>query len=308
MANSTILSLVQTSLQAMGVATYGNPSTVIANTNQDVVQTLALVNLAGDEAAREFDWESATKQHNFTATYFTYTGNTTADSTSVTSMSSIVSLDATFMAVGGSIPQDTFVVSATGTTVVLNRAPTATASTVSITFSKVLFAVASDFDRLVDRTNWDKSKHWEMLGPRTPQEREWLRSGYISTGPRIRWWKMGGYFSIWPPLGATEELSYEFQSKYWVLVTAASTPAPTKQSFTVDTDTCIFPDAMMRALIRYKYFEAKGFDSTSLAIKYQEQLDLAKAHDAGGRTLSMAPRPGDVLIGWGQLPDSGFGS
>ena len=308
MANSTILSLVQTTLQAMGVATYGNPSTVIGNTNQDVVQTLALVNIAGDEAAREFDWESATKQHNFTATFYTYTGNTTADSTSVTSMSSIANLDATFMAVGGSIPQDTFVVSVSGTTAVLNRAPTSTASTVSITFSKVLFAVASDFDRLVDRTNWDKTKHWEMLGPRTPQEREWLRSGYISTGPRIRWWKMGGYFSIWPPLGATEELSYEYQSKYWVLVTAAATPAPTKQSFTVDTDTCIFPDSMMRALIRYKYFEAKGFDATSLAIKYQEQLDLAKAHDAGGRTLSMAARASDLLIGWGQIPDSGYGS
>ena len=55
MANSTILSLVQTTLQAMGVATYGNPATVIGNTNQDVVQTLALVNVAGDEAAREFD-------------------------------------------------------------------------------------------------------------------------------------------------------------------------------------------------------------------------------------------------------------
>ena len=47
MANSTLLSLFQTTMQGMGVVSYGNPATVISNTNQDVVQTLALVNIAG---------------------------------------------------------------------------------------------------------------------------------------------------------------------------------------------------------------------------------------------------------------------
>ena len=119
---------------------------------------------------------------------------------------------------------------------------------------------------------------------------------------------MGGYFQIWPPLGATESLSYEYQSKNWALVTAATTPVPTKQSFTVDTDTCIFPDALMRAMIRLKYYEAKGFDTTAFYSGYRQQVDIAKASDAGGRTLSMAPRMGDILIGWGNIPDSGYGS
>lgn len=285
----------------------GSPSTVIGNVAQDIVQTLALVNAAGDELAREHQWQALTKQHRFTATFYTYTGNTTAGSTSVTGMSSVANLDNTFMAVGGSIPQDTMVVSASGTTVVLTQAPTATASTVSITFSKVLFAPPDDFDRQIDRTHWDRSKHWEMLGPQTAQQNEWLRSGYISTGPRIRYRYFGGYFQIWPALGSTENLVLEYVSKYWVQATGSGVVTPTKQAFAVDTDTCIFPDALMRLLIKLKYYEVKNFDTTAYYRDYMTQKDLAKAHDAGSQTLSMSPTQSTNLIGYENIPDSGYG-
>lgn len=310
MANGTILSLVQNSLQGMGVAKYGDPTTVIGNTNQDIVQVLALVNAEGDALAKERDWTAQQIQYIFEAVYYTYTGTTTVDSTSVTGMSSVTGLTTNptyFQVTGTGIPQDCFITAASGTTVTLAQEATAS-GTVSLTFSQVLFAPPSDFDRQIDRTHWDKSKHWEMLGPSTPQQREWLRSGYISTGPRIRYSYMGGYFMIWPPLGSTETLSFEYVSKYWVNATTPTSLTPTKQAFTVDTDTCIFPDSLMRALIKLKYFEVKGFDTTAFYRDYAQQRDLAKANDGGSQTLAMNPRPASVLIGWENIPDSGYGS
>lgn len=289
----------------MGVAGYGMPATVIGNTNQDVVQTLALVNAAGDELGREYDWEQMCIQYLFTATYYQYTGTSTSGSTSLTSMSSIASLDTTFQVTGTGIAQDTFVTNATGNTVTINQAATASGTGTTFTFSKVLFATPTGFDRLIDRTDWDRSKHWEMLGPKTPQEWEWLKSGWISTGPRIRYRKMGGYFAIWPPLGATENLAYEYVTKYWIL--AASATAPSKQAFTVDTDTTVFPDPLMRALIKLKYYEAKGFDTIALYRDYVKQLDIAKANDGGSPTLNLAPKFSDPLISINNLPDSGYG-
>ena len=309
MANSTLLSLFQTSLQAAGVAGYGMPATVIANTNQDVVQTLALVHAAGGDMGREFQWQQMTKQYLFTAVYYTYTGDVTSGSTSVTNMSSIagVSTNPTYFQVTGTgIPQDCFVTAASGTTVTLNQEATATGTTVSLTFSQVLFAPPSDFDRLIDSTQWDKSKHWQMLGPETAQQREWLRSGYISTGPRIRYWQMGGYWQIWPPLGAEENLATEYVSKWWIVPTGAVTP--TKEIYTVDTDFAIFPDPLMRSLIRLKYFEAKGFDTTALYREFLSQRDLAFSHDSGSPNLSMAPQPTTALLGWGNIPDSSYGT
>ena len=309
MANATILSLFQNTLQGMGVASYGQPTTVVGNSNQDVTQLLALVNEAGDGLGREHEWQYMTKQLIFTAVYYTYTATTTADSTTLSVLSSTSGLTTNptyFMVTGTGIPQDTFLVSVDSgaSTAVLSQAATETGTLVSLTFSQVLFAPPTDFDRLVDRTQWDKSKHWEMLGPDTAQQREWLRSGYISTGPRIRYWMLGGYFQIWPALGSTESLSYEYVSKYWIQATGAVTP--TKQAYTVDTDTCIFPDPLMRALIKLKYFQIKGFDTTALQHEYDKQLDIAKANEAGSPTLSMAPNLSSVLIGWENIPDSGY--
>lgn len=308
MANSTLLSLFQSTMQGMGVATYGLPATVIGNTNTDVVQTLALTNMAARSVAREFPWQYLQTQYLFTATTYSYTGTSTSGSTSLTAMSSIANLDSTFMVTGTGIAQDTFISgSPSGTTVTLNQAATASGTGTTFTFSKTLFTPPADFDRPIDRTQWDKSKRWEMLGPNTPQQQEWLRSGYISTsGPRIRFWMKGGYFQIWPPLGTTESLEYEYMSKYWVLATGATTIS--KAGFTVDTDTCIFPDSMMEALIRLKYFEVKGFDTTALKLEYDKELDIAKANDAGSNLLSMAPRQSSVLIGWENIPDVGYGS
>ena len=310
MANAALLSLFQNTLQGMGVATYGQPTSVVGNSNQDVTQLLALVNAGGDDLAREHQWQAISKQLIFSAVYYTYTGDFTDGSTTISNLSSTTGLTTNptyFMPVSTYIPQDTFLVSVNSGagTAVMSQAATGTGTTQSITFSQVLFAPPTDFDRQIDRTHWDKSKHWEMLGPETAQQREWLRSGYISTGPRIRYWFMGGYFQIWPALGADETLSYEYLSKNWIY--AASAASTSKQAYTVDTDTCIFPDQLMRAMIKLKYWEIKGFDTTAIQSEFNRQCDLAKAHDAGSPTLSMAPRISSVLIGWENIPDSTYG-
>ena len=305
--SSTLLQLVSQATTEMGLSV---PTTVIGNTNADVVQTLGLAQACGYELQREWQWQAITKQYIFTAPYYSYTGTSTSGSTTLTGMSSvagIVTNPTYFMVTGTNVPQDCFVTAADAgaATVTLNQAATASGSGTFV-FSQVLFPQPSDFDRLVDRTQWDKSKHWEMLGPETAQQWEWLRSGYISTGPRIRYRMLGGYFAIWPPLGSTESLSYEYVSNLWVVPTGGY--LPTKTAFSVDTDTCIFPDRLMVLGIKLKYFEIKGFDTTALYRDYTKHLDIAKGSEAGSPTLSMAPRVSTVLIGWDNIPDSNYGS
>lgn len=306
MANSTLLQLMSRSMQAMGITTDGLPATIINNANQDVVQTFALVNTEGDSIAREHEWQALRLQEIFEATSFSYTGNVTSGSTTIASMSSIASLDNTFMVEGVGILQNTRVVSAAGTDVVIDREPNVTGTTVALTFSKIRFAFPTAFDRPVDQTNWDTSRRWEQIGPTTMQQNAWLKSGYISTGPRMRFISFGNFYEIWPPQGVDVFLQYDYLTKNWIYATGGT--ATTKQIFTLDTDTCIFPDALMYAMIRLKYFEAKGFDTAKLQDKYDIQLALAKSHDGGSQNLSMAPTLSNVLIGEENIPDSGYGS
>src|SRR3990167_154479 len=174
MANATLLSLFQTTLQSMGVVTYGLPATVISNTNQDVVQTLALLTGAGDEILRDFPWQSTLKQHIFQTAFYEYTGDTITGSTTVSNLSSIVGISANptyFQVQGNGIPQDCFITIASGTTVVLAQEAEASGTTVNLTFNQILYSPPSDFDAQLDKTHWDKTKPWVMLGPSPPQQR-----------------------------------------------------------------------------------------------------------------------------------------
>lgn len=301
MSTTTMLELVQQVTNELGVAT---PSSVAGNTNQDVIQILALMNANGYEFLRRHAWRELTKQHAFYTEYLTTTGTWTTAARTIT-MASTAGLDTTYQVQGTGINQNTYIVSVdSGTQVTVNQDFSASAAGATAYFQKIKYSLPSDYESLVPRTMWDKSKHWEMLGPEDAQQWEWLLSGYISTGPRIRWRLLGAYFQIWPGMSTAEYLGFEYRSKGW----AAAADGTVKNSFTADTDTCIYPDRLMVNATKLKYFEAKGFDTTAMMRNYLTEMEAAKALDMSSANLSLAPRPGTVLIGYDNIPDSGYGT
>ena len=69
----------------------------------------------------------------------------------------------------------------------------------------------------------------------------------------------------------------------------------------------MYPDRLMVLSTKLKYFQAKGFDTTALYRDYLFELEAAMAQDMSSANLSFAPRPGTVLIGYDNIPDSGYG-
>jgi len=302
MSSTTMLQLVQQVTNELGVPT---PTTVAGNTNQDVTQILALMNASGYELLRKADWRELTKTYSFFTSYTTTTGNYTTSALTITGIPSTAGLDTTYMVVGTGFPNATFITSVdSGTQVTISNYSTSAVTGGTIYFQKVKYALPSDYDSIVPRTQWDKSKHWEMLGPESAQQWEWLLSGFISTGPRIRWRLLGNYFQIWPGNSTNENLGFEYRSKGWAL----SAAGVVQNSFTADNDTCIYPDRLMVLSTKLKYFQAKGFDTTALYRDYLTEFETSVAQDTSAANLSFAPRPGTVLIGWDNIPDTGYGN
>ena len=301
MSSTTMLQLVTQVTNELGVST---PTAVASNSNQDVIQILALMNAAGYEFLRKHDWRELTKRYTFTSEYTQTTGDVTLNTYTITNIPSTAGLDTTYQVVGNGISNACYIESVdSGTQVTVNLPSTGTYVGATITFEKVMYALPSDYESAVPRTMWDLSKHWEMLGPESPQQWEWLLSGFISTGPRIRWRLLGKYFQIWPGVSTNELLGYEYRSNGWAL----SSTGTVKTSFTADTDTCIYPDRLMVLATKLKYFEAKGFDTTAMFRNYLEEFEIVRAQDMSAANLSFAPRPGTVLIGYDNIPDTGFG-
>ena len=303
---STLLQLVQQASAEMGLAI---PNTVAGNTAYDVTQMNYLINAAGNELAREYPWEALNVEYDWYSQYTQSNGSIVVGTYTITgvdpaTVAFINSKGATnFQVQGEGVIQSTNVVSALGTTVTINSAATSTA-TGNFVFGQVMYTLPSGFDRITDRTQYDKSKRWEMLGPETPQQWQWLKSSYISTGPRIRWRIMGQLFQIWPLTSTNEYLSFEYISSNW----AQSASGAGQTSMVQDSDTCIFPDRLIVLGLKKKYFEVKGFDTTAFQRDYDMQLNIAKANDAGSPTLSLAPRTANVLIGWENIPDANYGA
>jgi hypothetical protein len=303
---TTLLQLVQQASAEMGLAI---PNTVAGNTAADVVQMNYLINAAGNELAREYPWEALNVEYDWYSQYSESNGAILYGTSVITGVdpATVAFINAAgatnFQVQGEGVIQSTQVVSALGTTVTINSAATSDGSG-NYVFGQVMYTLPSGFDRITDRTQYDKSKRWEMLGPETPQQWQWLKSSYISTGPRIRWRIMGQKFQIWPLTSTNEYLSFEYISSNW----ATSSAGLGQTQLIQDSDTCIFPDRLIVLGLKKKYFEVKGFDTSSFQRDYDMQLNIAKANDAGSATLSLAPRVANVLIGWENIPDANYGA
>jgi len=294
--SSTLLQLIQQATAEMGLTP---PTQVVGNTDLQVTQLYYLANALGNELRREHPWEALNIPYRFYTQYLETTGDVVQNSAIITNIPDTSQLSTNYMLTGTGINQDTYILSVdSATQVTLTQPASASEVGATLNFGQTIYQLPSDFDRQIDRTHYDKSKRWEMLGPETPQQWEFLKSSYISTGPRMRYRFIGGNFQIWPQVSTNEYLGFEYISNGWVNQT--TTPI---SAFAADTDTCIFPDRLMVCGIKNKFFEVKGFDTTAYYRDYVNQLSIAKSNDSGSQTLSMAPKMSSVLIGFENIPD-----
>ena len=280
------------------------PTYVNGNPSQDTQQILALMNGAGYELLKEYDWQMLEKEYRFYTNFVNATATSVKGSYVITNVSNTTGLTTQYSITGYNVNQDTYVASVDSPTQVTMSQEAGGTGSNSVLFAQTIYNLPFDFETITDRTHWDKTKHWEMLGPEDAQQWQWLKSGYISTGPRVRWRILGGTFQIWPPMNTQEYLGFEYRSNAWAQ-SATGTP---QQSLVNDTDTSLFDTRIMVIYTKLKYFQVKGFDTTSLMQDYQRYLSIAKANDKGAPNLSFNPNPSKVLIGWANVPDTGYGT
>ena len=308
---STLLSLVQTVQAELNL--FPQATSVSGATDDQTIQLFTLINAVGRELMVERDWRSLEEEGIISVIPpVTTTGNTTQQSAVVTGIGSLTGVAATtWVCQGQTIAQAARVVSVDSSSqVTLNEQSTATLTGISLTFSQDTYAIPADFSHFVNGTAWDRTRRWQLLGPTSPQEDQWMRSGIAAIGPRRRFRQVGrgvNSFRIWPPPATTDTpstLVFDYISSYW----AQDTNGVPKAAFTADTDTCVYPDDVMIKGLKYKFFLVKGFDVSTYRAEYMQARDVAMAQDGGARTVRMGRKRWPVLISGANIPDAGFGS
>jgi hypothetical protein len=177
----------------------------------------------------------------------------------------------------------------------------ATLSADGLTLSKSL---PSDWSYFLDQTQWDRTNHWPLLGPKTAQEWQWLKGGLLSSGPRIRYRVVGGKLEMFPGAQVTSEIAMEYVADTWV---ASSTLNNTYYNeVKSDTDEVLFDAWVITAYLKLKYWEAKGLDTTAYAKDFLGIWEARIGKNKGAPVLTLAPRARTMLIGINNIPDGSW--
>jgi hypothetical protein len=180
------------------------------------------------------------------------------------------------------------------------------------------YDLPSDWSYFIDQTQWDRTNHWPLLGPKSPQEWQWLKGGLLSSGPRIRYRVWKGKFNIFPtpsPVNtpspntntgvfAPWTLAMEYISTNWLA--SASEANTTYPEVTNETDICLLDPWVVVSYLKLKFREAKGLDTTAFKNDFVQLFDSRIGKNKGGAILTLAPRARTMLIGVNNIPDGSW--
>lgn len=293
--------------------------TVVGNTDATTQQMFALANRVLDELRRcnPTGWTAMQFEYDLVVPVpINTTGNfSTAFTPTITGIPSTSGVLANYFSVsGGDIAQAArvqAVVDANTVTMTMEATNTGAISGVPITFAQDTFPEPPGFDWFQNRTMWDRTNRWELIGPDSPQMDQWHRSGIVTTGPRRHFRQIGPFasnFRIWPPpneLTSPLQLVFEYLSLYAVRVNNSQTAFA--QYFANDADTCLLDENAMIMGIKWMFWEVKGMGSyITLQNRWVDYVDRLIGRDGAAPTLQLAKRVSPVFISPSNVQDGFF--
>jgi len=311
----TMLQIVNAAQDELGLQ---RSTSLVGNTaDLSATQFLALLNSAGEELRdyAEDGWRNMAVEFNLVvnAPITNTVGDVGLNSAVITNIQpNTTGISAnTFMVSGASIPTAARVKSVDSThQITMSMEATAAASATPLNFSQDTYPLPSDYKTTTNRSWWDRSNRWELLGPDSPQMDQWHRSGIVVTGPRRHFREIGRsvptQIRFWPqpseiinPL----QLVFEYQSTDWVQVTGGSTTAAAIQN---DTDTSFLDDRALIKWLKWMRQQAKGFAYDVLRNDAIDFTDTLIARDGAAPTLNMVKRVHPIFISPANVQDGFF--
>ena len=301
----TLLQLVD---QVSGELGLSQPPLVIGSTNNQTIQLLSLCQRLGKDLVRDFEWQRLVQAYIWqTEVAVSTTGTITSGSSVITAIPSTASLQVGNVITGtGQVPYAEILTIDSGTQVTLNAPVTTSTASVSMTFAKQDYDLSDGYDRMISDTNWDRTDHWRNLGTKSSQDWQFLQGGVISIGPRERYRIYNNKFRIFQALTTVYNFAFEYVSNYWVC--ASGSDQGSKNAFTLDTDSSVFPDDLMMAGLKFYFLKAKKLDYGIELGEFTRALSYCKAQDVPVSAMSLAPVGMNQLVGPWSVQDGNWPS
>jgi hypothetical protein len=170
------------------------------------------------------------------------------------------------------------------------------------------YSLPSDFQRVVNQSEWNRTTRLPLGGPLMPQGWQFLKA--LQTVGTVQFFFRvdGDSIRMQPTPAQAATVALEYVSNYWVQPDGES--APTASEPTDADDSICLDSQMMVHRLRRDFLRAKGMDSAAASEDYDRALLRAMGNDGAAPVLSLTRQPLSLfqpLNTNANLPPTGYG-
>jgi hypothetical protein len=320
MAYQNILKMVQNAEMELGLPVSVSVFGQNGATDSTGTQMGALANRVLDEIRRVNRWTALQFEYNLVVTpVVSTTGNLQPESPVITGIPNTAGLAAySWACQGPGVPAAARILSVdspTQITMTMENTNTEVVTDATVQFAQDTYPMPVGFDWYNNRTMWDRTNRWELLGPDSPQMDQWHRSGIVVTGPRRHFRQIGpgvgiyaDQFRLWPaPYELQTPLQLVFEYLSLAAVNQQGQNSVFQQYFTNDADTPLLDDQAIIMGIKWMFWEAKGFGAyATLQSRWVDYVERLAARDGAAPTLNVVKRVNPIFISPANVQDGFF--
>jgi len=136
---------------------------------------------------------------------------------------------------------------------------------------------------IIKDTIYNRTRRLPIFGPMTARNWQFLKA-LPTTGPFDKYYIRGGQLLVNPTMTAGHVCAFEYASSQAVLAVDGITK---KSAFTADDDSCLLPEKVILAGLRWRWKREKGLDYEEDYVRWQAFAANAASRDATKPTLDM---------------------
>lgn len=167
------------------------------------------------------------------------------------------------------------------------------------------YPIPEDLDYYTNDSQWNRTTRLPVIGPLEEYEWQMLKARQLAGTTFTMMFRISeNNIIFYEPPSTVQEIYLPYTGKGWVRSAALAY----QDNVIADDDSIIYDPILFKMGLKLKWREAKGFDTTAQAKRFNDALSKAKAKDKPGRSISLISQADFPYLGIINIPDTGYGS
>ena len=169
------------------------------------------------------------------------------------------------------------------------------------------YTLPTDFSYMVNQTGWERSQQVPLGGPLSPQDWAYLKGRNLASTTLYASFRLAeGVFKVYPtppPVGL--DINFEYVSNNWVR--SATIPYTYTDAVTTGDQVPLFNRTLISRYLKLKFLETTGFDTTKAQDDFDQMFSFLTGSEKGAPILNAGGAASFPYLGFGNIPNTGYG-